>query len=133
MLHSWKFGKIMYICYTPWKFQDQKFKTLGNFLLIFLVLSYEFHFVFNWTLEILHAISWILLEVLYSDPPPLLFFFSGIVKSWRPCVSSNTFLYSIMKRTYHKLLVYFFHKLISMQDVGHNMLHLHVDQQLLSL
>ena len=36
------------------------------------------------------------------------------------------------KITYHLLLIGFFHKLISMQDVGH-MLHLHVAQQLPSL
>ena len=34
------------------------------------------------------------------------------------------------KRTYHPLLIGFSHKLISMQDVGHNMLHLNVAQQL---
>ena len=33
------------------------------------------------------------------------------------------------KRTYHLLLVGFFYKLISVQDVGHNMLHLYVAQQ----
>ena len=37
------------------------------------------------------------------------------------------------KITYHVLLLVFFHKLISMQDVWHNMLHLHVAQQLPSL
>ena len=37
------------------------------------------------------------------------------------------------KITYHLLLIDFFHKLISMQDLGHNMLHLHVAQQLPSL
>ena len=37
------------------------------------------------------------------------------------------------KTTYHLLLIGFFHKLISKQDVGHNMLHLHIAQQLLSL
>ena len=34
------------------------------------------------------------------------------------------------KITYQLLLIGFFHKLISMQDVGHNLLHLHVAQQL---
>ena len=34
------------------------------------------------------------------------------------------------KITYNVLLIGFFHKLISMQDVGHNMLHLHIAQQL---
>ena len=37
------------------------------------------------------------------------------------------------KITYHLLLIGFFHKLISVQDAGHNMLHLHVAQQLPSL
>ena len=37
------------------------------------------------------------------------------------------------KITYHLLLKGFFHKLISMQNVGHNMLHLHVAQPLPSL
>ena len=37
------------------------------------------------------------------------------------------------KITYRLLLIGFFHKLISMQDTGHNMLHLYVAQQLPSL
>ena len=37
------------------------------------------------------------------------------------------------KITYQLLLIGFFHELISVFDVGHNMLHLHVVQQLLSL
>ena len=37
------------------------------------------------------------------------------------------------KITYHLLLIGFFYELISMQDVGYNMLHLHVAQQLPSL
>ena len=37
------------------------------------------------------------------------------------------------KITYHLLLIDFFHKLISMQDVRHNVLHLHVAQPLPSL
>ena len=37
------------------------------------------------------------------------------------------------KITYQLLLIGLFHKLISVQDVGHNMLHLHVAEQLLSL
>ena len=37
------------------------------------------------------------------------------------------------KITDHLLLISFFHKLISMQDVRHNMLHLHVAQKLPSL
>ena len=34
------------------------------------------------------------------------------------------------KITYHLLLIDFFHKLISMQDVAHNMLHSHLAQQM---
>ena len=37
------------------------------------------------------------------------------------------------KISYHLLLISFFHKLNLMQDVGHNMLHFHVVQQLPSL
>ena len=29
--HSWKSGKIMWLCYIPRKFQGQKMKTPGNF------------------------------------------------------------------------------------------------------
>ena len=42
-------------------------------------------------------------------------------------------LYFTRKITHHLLLIGFFHKLISVPDVGHNMLHLHVAQQLPSL
>ena len=34
------------------------------------------------------------------------------------------------KINYHLLVIGFFHKLISMQDVGHDVFHLHVAQQL---
>ena len=54
----------------------QKTKTSGNFTWIFLGLAYKFHFVFNWPLEILHAISWILLEeIVYPHPSPRFGFF----------------------------------------------------------
>ena len=38
--------------------------------------------------------------------------------------------YNRTKITYHLLLIDFFHKLISMQDVAHNMLHSHLAQQM---
>ena len=56
-------------------------------------------------------------------------FKSLVLESWRFCASSNTGLRR--KITYHILLIVFYiNKLISMKDVGHNMLHLHVAQQL---
>ena len=50
--------------------------------------------------------------------------------SRRPCLCWT--LSCRRKITYQLLLIGLFHKLISLQDVGHNMLHLHVAQQLQS-
>ena len=54
--------------------------------------------------------------------------FSLIVEFRRP-ILVQTLSYRI-RITYHQLLFGFFNKLISVEDVGHNMLHLHVAQQL---
>ena len=49
-------------------------KSLGNSTLFFLDHPRKFHFVFNWPLEIPHAISLIPLEIPYPQPsPPPLF------------------------------------------------------------
>ena len=107
-----------------------------------LEISHEFFLVSlgNSTLFLINPWKFCMLFLEYSwkfyfltlPPHPPCLFFSGIVQSRRPCASSNTFLYRRMKITYPMLLVDFFHKLISMQDVCH-MLHLHVHQQLPSL
>ena len=55
-------------------------------------------------------------------------FQSIFLKSQGPCASSNTALWEEI--TYNPLLIGFFPKLISMHDVGHNMLHLLGAQQL---
>ena len=96
----------------------------------------KFHMNFPWSpLEIPHnpwkfcmlffKQSWKF--YIFTTLPPI---FSGIVQSRRSCASSNTALYSRMEITCHQLLIGFFHKLISMQDIVHDMLYLHVDQQL---
>ena len=48
-------------------------------------------------------------------------FKSLVLESRRPYVSSNTVLSE--KNNLPPILIGFFHKLISMQDVGHNMFH----------
>ena len=130
-LQPWKFDKIMYVtCLRNFKAKNPRpleisheffFVSLGNSALFFINL-WKFRMLFleySWKFYILTL-------------PPV-WIFSGIVQSRKSCASSNTALYSRMKITYHQLLVGFFHNLISMQNVGYNMLSLHVDQQLPSL
>ena len=50
--------------------------------------------------------------------------------SRRPCAKHRPIK---RKTTYQLLLIGLFHKLISVQDIGHDMLHLHVAQQLSSI
>ena len=57
---------------------------------------------------------------------------SHLFRNLKETVQVQTLSYR-KKITYHQLLIGFLHKLISMQDAGHNMLHLHVAQQLPSL
>ena len=129
-LHYWKFGKIMYI---PRKLKAKNSRTLE--------ISHEFVLVSlgNSTLFLINPWKFCILFLVYSwkfsisSPSPPVWIFSGIVQSRRPCTGSNTFQYIRMKITYHHLLAHFFHKLISVQDIGHNMLHLNIDQQLPSL
>ena len=54
-----------------------KTKTSGNFTLFFLGHPWKFHFVFNETLKILHAIFLIPLEIPYPQPPCLDFFWNS--------------------------------------------------------
>ena len=53
--------------------------------------------------------------------------------SRRPCDKKHCPIVARRKITYQLLLIGLSHELISVQDVGHNMLHLHVVQQVLSL
>ena len=71
-LHPWKFGKIGYV--TSFGNFKAKPKTHGNSTWIFLGLPWIFHVVFNQLLEILHAISWIALEILFPNHLPPCFF-----------------------------------------------------------
>ena len=71
--NPWIFHKIMS---DPLEIPRPKLKTPGNFTLFFLGHPWKFHFVFNWSLGIPHAISLIPLEIPYHQPP-LFGFFSG--------------------------------------------------------
>ena len=65
-LHSWKFGKIMYICYIPWKFHMNFSWSLGNSTL-FLINPWKFYMLF---LEY----SWKFYFLTLSPLPPVCFF-----------------------------------------------------------
>ena len=66
-LNPWIFHKIVL---NPWEIPRPKAKTPGNSTLFFLGHPRKFHFVFNWPLEIPHAISLIPLEIPYPQPSP---------------------------------------------------------------
>ena len=122
-LHSWKFGTLMYVTSLA-NFKAKKSRPLEILHEVFLV------FLWNSTLFLINHWKFCMLFYEFSWkfymvtlPLPCLDFFWNSPISKTLC-SSNTFLYSGMKIIYHQLLVEYFHKLISMQDVG-NMLHLH--------
>ena len=100
----------------------------------------QYHNTDVWTfLKLMVMIEHIKIRIPYLDIRSMLL--SGQVPLWR---NSGLLLWNLedlvlvqtvsyrRKTTYHLLLIGFFHKLISTQDVGH-MLHLHVPQQLPSI
>ena len=117
----------------PWNFQEKQSSTPENLVKFCryvaslgnlkakksraLEISHEFFLVplGNSTLFLINPWKFCMLFLEYSwkfyilaSSPPLPHW---IVKSRRPCASSNTFLYSRMKTTYHKLIVDFFHNI----------------------
>ena len=100
-LHPWKFRKIMYVTYLG-NFKTKKSRPLEILHEFFLVsLGSSTFFLIN---------LWNFCILFYEYAPgnsislpfPLVRIFSGLVQSQRPCISSNTFLYSRMKITYHQ-------------------------------
>ena len=139
----WKKKPWKFFCFSlyPLKFQAKRSSTPENLVKLCnyvtslrnfksknlrpLEISHEFFLVFlgNSTLLLINPWKFCVLflecswkfYILVALSPPV-WIFSGTVQSRKPCASLNTFLYSRMKITYHKLLVDFFHnKLISMQ------------------
>ena len=106
-----------------------KTKTPGYFTWIFLALHWKFHVFLkliprNSALYFLNTPG----NPISSATLPLFGFFPEKSNLEYP-VLVQPLSYRI-KITYRELLIGFFHKLVSVQDVGHNMLHLHVAQQL---
>ena len=139
----WKKKPWKFFCFSlyPLKFQAKRSSTPENLVKLCnyvtslrnfksknlrpLEISHEFFLVFlgNSTLLLINPWKFCVLFLecswkfyILAAPSPPVWIFSGTVQSRKPCASLNTFLYSRMKITYHKLLVDFFHnKLISMQ------------------